>query len=146
MADSLQRRSLPSLAVFLALTLVAEFVGRRLRSSSTSDWYRDVEKPPFNPPPWVFGPVWTTLYVAMAAAAWLGWKRGPKDRQVRLATVLFGVQLGLNVIWSGIFFAARSPLAAFIEIWALLASVVVWQWRSARLDGRTRWLVLTYVA
>lgn len=144
--EALKGRSILSLIVFLSVTLLAGFVGSQLTASSNDTWYREIDKPPFNPPSWLFGPVWTTLYVAMAVAAWLVWRRGSEKTQVKTATTLFGIQLGLNVLWSGLFFAARSPLAGLVEIFILWAAIFAWMRASAKVDGRTRWLILPYLA
>lgn len=144
--EKVRSKSILSLLVFGAVTLLAGFVGSRFTASSNDTWYREIEKPPFNPPSWVFGPVWTALYIAMSVAAWLVWRRGSEKRAVKTATTLFGVQLSLNVLWSALFFGARSPLAGLIEIGALWAAIVTWMWQSSKIDGRTRWLILPYLA
>lgn len=95
-------------------------------------WYDGLEKPSFNPPSWVFGPVWTTLYILMGVAAWLVWERY-RDR-ARGALTLFVVQLIFNAAWSALFFGAQAPGLAFAEIlvlWALILATVVafWRWR-----------------
>jgi translocator protein len=146
LVEKLKSKSILSLLVFGAITLLAGFIGSQFTASSNDSWYREIEKPSFNPPSWVFAPVWTALYVAMSVAAWLVWRRGPEKREVKTATTLFGAQLGLNVLWSALFFGARSPLAGLIEIGALWAAIVAWMWQSAKIDGRTRWLILPYLA
>ncbi len=81
----------------------------------TGDWYRTLVKPSFNPPNWIFGPVWSTLYLAMAVAAWLIWRqRGA--HAVGLPLGLYAVQLALNAAWTAIFFGAHQMGWAFAEI------------------------------
>jgi tryptophan-rich sensory protein len=144
--ESLKGKSLLSLAVFLGLTFVAAFIGNRLTDTNNDSWYAGLDKPPFNPPGWVFGVVWPVLYVLMAVAAWLGWRRGPEKSEVKTATTLFGIQLTLNVLWTGLFFAARAPFVALVEIVVLWAAIFAWMRQSGKLDGRTRWMILPYLA
>jgi tryptophan-rich sensory protein len=88
------------------------------------DWYGGLAKPSWNPPSWLFGPVWTALYAAMAVAAWLVWKEaGFAGGGAALA--LFFVQLALNLAWSGVFFGLRSPGWALLEILALWTAILV---------------------
>lgn len=135
-----------SLAVFGGTTALAAAVGGVLTGTSVNTWYRELRKPPFNPPARVFGPVWSALYAAVAAAAWLVWRRGPERADVRASTRRFGAQLGLNVLWSGLFFALRAPAVALGEIVALWGAIVAWQRSATRVDRRSRWLILPYLA
>jgi tryptophan-rich sensory protein len=146
LVEKLKSRSIPALIVFATITLTAGFIGSRLTATSNQSWYREIDKPSFNPPSWVFGPVWTALYVAMAVAAWLGWRHGSENKPVQKATALFGTQLGLNVLWSGLFFAARAPAAALAEIVVLWSAILAWLVQSAKVEPRTRWLILPYLA
>ena len=89
----------------------------------TGDWYRTLAKPAWNPPNWIFGPVWSALYLAMAVSAWLIWmKRG--THPVGLALGLYAVQLALNAAWTAIFFGAHQMGWAFAEIVLLDALIV----------------------
>jgi tryptophan-rich sensory protein len=90
------------------------------------DWYAALKKPSWNPPGWIFGPVWTTLYAMMAVAAWLVWKRGGFAAQRRPLTIFF-VQLALNALWTPLFFGLHWTGAAFAEItllWLMIASTI----------------------
>jgi tryptophan-rich sensory protein len=103
------------LAVFVLVCLLAGFIGSIFTTPSVPGWYAGLVKPSFNPPNWVFAPVWTALYVVMAVSVWLVWRRyGWSGARVPLA--LFSIQLILNVAWSGIFFGLRMPGPAFVEI------------------------------
>ncbi len=86
-------------------------------------WYATLVRPSFAPPDWVFGPVWTALYLTMGIALYLVWQRGPSPA-VRTAMLVFFVHLGLNFLWSIVFFGLQAPGWALVEILLLLASVV----------------------
>ncbi len=108
------------LAVSIALVVAAASVGGLF---GIGDWYRTLVKPSWNPPNWIFGPVWSTLYLMMAVAAWLIWlKRGA--RPVGLALGLYAVQLALNAAWTAVFFGAHQMGWAFAEI-ALLDALIL---------------------
>lgn len=91
---------------------------------SVDGWYAALHKPSWNPPDWVFGPVWTTLYLMMATAAWLVWRQGGWARQGRLLG-LFVTQLALNALWTPLFFGLHSPPLAFACIIALWIAVAM---------------------
>ncbi|MBL8829732.1 MAG: tryptophan-rich sensory protein [Planctomycetaceae bacterium] len=121
---------LVGLVVSLVLCFAAAGIGGWLTSLSINGWYRTLMMPSFAPPDWIFGPVWTALYLMMAVAAWLVWR----ERRVRPATVplaIFAGQLILNIAWSGLFFALQSPgLAAgeVVLLWlAILATIIAFR-------------------
>ncbi|MBS0470147.1 MAG: tryptophan-rich sensory protein [Proteobacteria bacterium] len=131
------------LAVFLAATLAVGGLGSVATLPEIPGWYAGLHKPPFNPPNWVFGPVWTALYILMAVAAWRVWRRtGLRSR----AMTLFALQLGLNLAWSFIFFAAHATGAALIELVALDTLIVWTAIRFARIDAIAGWLFVPYIA
>jgi tryptophan-rich sensory protein len=139
-------RSLLLLALLLAATLATGWLGGRVTMPAIGGWYAGLAKPGFTPPNWVFAPVWTTLYVAMAVAAWLAFgargARGAADG----ARLLFWVQLALNLAWSCVFFGARDPGWAFATILLLDASVAATTLLFWRLDRRAGLLFLPYCA
>jgi len=108
-----------------AVTAVAVVGG--LATDTSSDWYRELEKPSWQPPGSVFGPVWTVLYVLIAVAATLSFRDvgGPRRR---LVLGLYAANLALNVAWTWIFFQGHAPTAAGIEIVLLLATIVALIW------------------
>lgn len=102
------------------------------------EWYPSLTKPPFNPPAWVFGPVWTLLYITMGVAAFLVWQKGWENEAVKVALALYLVQLILNGLWSILFFGMQSPALAFAEIillWLAVAATIVWCWRVSPAAG-----------
>lgn len=115
----------------VALALGAGGLGGFATSSSVQSWYPALAKPDWNPPAWVFGPVWTALYVLMGLAAGAIWSMASsRDRNVALT--VYGVQLALNIAWSFLFFGMRNPGAAFAEIvalWLAIVATMVLFWR-----------------
>jgi len=110
-----------ALVASLALVAVVSVAGSSFTETGQSSWYRGLEKAPWNPPTWVFAPVWTILYVAMAVAAWLVARAGLDRREVRVALGLYGAQLGLNFAWTALFFGAQRPGLALVDIVGLFA-------------------------
>ena len=110
--------------ICLAVTFSAPIIASFIANPGTSDWYANLNKPFFNPPGGVFGPVWTVLYILMAVSAGLVWQKGLGERKVRLAMWLYLVQLILNALWTPIFFGLEMPLLAFIDIVLLWAGIV----------------------
>jgi len=102
-------------------------IGWLLTAEAVRDWYPGILKPSWTPPVWLFGPVWSMLFLFMAVSAWAFSGRA-QGRTRRVGLGLFLVQLALNALWSGLFFAARSPGLAFAEIiilWATIAATLV---------------------
>jgi len=134
---STRRRDTLGFAVFLALCLAVSAIGGAATASSVGTWYQALAKPSFNPPDWLFAPVWTTLYFMMAIAAWRVWRRDGL-RGARWALTLFGLQLALNLCWSIVFFGLRSIGGALVEIAVLLLAIVattVVFWQRDRVAG-----------
>jgi len=127
------KRDIPRLAISIAVPLIAGAFGAIFTSESVSTWYQTIEKPSLNPPNWLFGPVWTMLYVMMGISLFLVWRATStatfhEDRRSRkelAAFIAFGTQLILNVLWSFLFFGLRMPQLAFAEIMILLISIVM---------------------
>ncbi len=132
------------LAVFVIICLSVGVLGSVFTAKSVRTWYQGLEKPSWNPPDRVFGPVWTVLYLAMAVAAWLVWRRyGIHGASVPL--ILFAVQLALNLAWSVLFFGMRMPGPAFGEIillWCAILATLIAFWRLLPAAG---WLMLPYL-
>lgn len=110
------------LVVVLTICFSAAALGSVATAPSIPSWYATLVKPSWNPPNWLFGPVWTVLYIFMSVAAWLVWRQGGL-RQARGPLALFAVQLVLNAAWSWLFFGFHMPGVAFLEILVLLAAI-----------------------
>jgi len=138
------------LLFFLLCFTVAGVAGWITRPEITG-WYSTIRKPSWNPPNWIFGPVWTTLYAMMAVAGWLAWQSeaGPQRTQVLW---LFAVQLALNFLWSPLFFNLHKPGLAAIEIvflWIAIGAFTVVAWnvsRAASLLFLPYWLWVSFAA
>lgn len=104
------------------------------------EWYAGLQKPFFNPPPWIFAPVWSVLYILIAVAGWLVWSKDPKSP----AMWLWVVQLALNFLWTPVFFALHRPGLAVVVIVALLAAILAFMAQARRLDRVAAWLFLPY--
>ncbi|MCC7522332.1 tryptophan-rich sensory protein [Candidatus Uhrbacteria bacterium] len=108
----------------IAVCLIAAAIGSIFTSASLPIWYSSLTKPALNPPSWVFGPVWTVLYILMGIAAFLIWQKGWKRKDVQEALSVFGLQLGLNILWSMFFFGLQNPGLAFLDIVLLWLSII----------------------
>ncbi|MBM4240322.1 MAG: tryptophan-rich sensory protein [Euryarchaeota archaeon] len=116
------------LAVSISIVFIAGAIGTVATISQIPTWYAALAKPTWAPSNWVFGPVWTTLYVLIGVALFLVWREGLGRRDVRFALLIFAVQLILNILWSVVFFGFHSLLGGFILIlmlWiAILANII----------------------
>ncbi len=119
-------------------------IGGAITATSVGDWYQVLQKPAFNPPDWVFAPVWTTLYVLMAIAAWRVW-RLPASPARQRALIVFALQLALNLLWSVLFFGLQRIDLALIEIAILLVCVIANTILFWRTDAAAGVLFVPYV-
>jgi benzodiazapine receptor len=128
------------LLCFLPATLGALFM--------PGDWYASLQKPTWNPPGWVFGPVWSTLYLLMGISVWLVWMRGGFTAHRRPLS-LFLVQLALNAAWTPLFFGLQRPDLALVEIMVLWGAIL-WTirefWRINRWASALLWPYLLWVS
>jgi tryptophan-rich sensory protein len=135
------------LAAAVGLCFAAAGIASIYTTPAIPGWYASLQKPAWNPPRWVFGPVWTLLYLMMAVAVWLVWReRGFAG--AALALTLFLLQLVLNALWSIIFFGWRSPALALVEIfflWAAIFATMLAFWRISHAAGWLMWPYLLWV-
>ncbi|MBP1137561.1 tryptophan-rich sensory protein [Arthrobacter sp. PvP023] len=109
------------LAVFLGASALVAWLGAFATLGSVDGWYATADKAPWSPPNWVFGPAWTVLYTAMAVAAWLVWRRG--GQRTGPALRAYGMQLGLNLLWTPVFFGLY-PVMGTAALWLGLAIII----------------------
>jgi tryptophan-rich sensory protein len=133
-----------ALVIFALLTLAAATAGG-LASASATDYYASLSPPSWAPPGWLFGVVWTPLYILIAVAPWLVWReRG--DHAVGVAIAIWAVQLVLNALWTWIFFAWEKPGAALVEIIVLLVVIGATIVLFARVSTLAAALLVPYLA
>jgi benzodiazapine receptor len=140
-------RSTLALLLSFAICFGAALLGSMLTRPSLPVWYAGIDKPPWTPPNWIFGPVWSTLFAMMAVAAWLVWRvRDAAPALVRLALSLFALQLALNVGWSLCFFRLRQPGLAFVEILFLWLAILITVAAFGRVSRGAALLLVPYLA
>ena len=133
------------LVISILIPLLVGVVAGSFTASGVDGWYALASKPSFNPPNWVFAPVWTTLYILMGIALFLVW-RSNADRSVKhTALVLFAIQLALNFAWSFIFFSLQQTGRAFAEIilmWLTILLTIAW---FGKISKTAAWLLVPYI-
>ena len=139
-----RRQEALGLIVFLTTCLAVSAIGGLATASSVGDWYVTLNKPTFNPPSWVFAPVWTTLYVLMAIAGWRVWRSAGSAAR-RWPLIVFGTQLALNLLWSFLFFGLQQIGLALLDILLLLIAISVNTVLFWRIDSIAGWFFVSYV-
>jgi tryptophan-rich sensory protein len=127
------------------LCLAISAIGGWITAQSVGSWYQTLQKPVFNPPDWVFAPVWTLLYLMIALAGWRVWRRVGLSG-ARAGMVAYSAQLALNLAWSFLFFGGRMIGVALAEIMLLLAVICVNAALFRRIDRVAGWLLVPYAA
>ncbi|HPD76898.1 MAG TPA: tryptophan-rich sensory protein [Spirochaetota bacterium] len=112
------------LVISIAIPLFIGFIGSFFTSSSVDTWYKTLKKPDFNPPNWVFSPVWTLLFILIGLSFYIIWKNNFGGKKVLLLNIFF-TQLFANLLWSLFFFGLRSPFLALIDIIVLWLAILV---------------------
>jgi tryptophan-rich sensory protein len=141
--SALTSRTCPPAVALLAWVLFTFCAPALGAFAPPGEWYAALNKPPWNPPAWIFGPVWTALYTMMAVAAWLVWRRGGWAAQ-RGPLTLYLIQLALNAAWTPIFFGLKKPAFALVEILLLLAAIVITARAFARVSRPAAMLLAPY--
>lgn len=131
-----------ALVGFVGLCLLVGIVGGTITNASVHTWYPSLTAPPATPPAWVFGPVWTTLYVTIGVAGWLVWRRCGSSYPLRL----WGWQLAANALWTPAFFGLQSPAVALVVILALLVLLTMTIRAFFTVMRPAAWLMLPYFA
>lgn len=131
------------LAALLVLCFAVAGVGGAATVDAVREWYPTLVRPSWRPPNWLFGPVWTVLYAAMAVAMWLVWREGG---ELRGPATAWGVQLGLNALWSPLFFGARNLGLALVDISLMWVAIAVTMARFWPRHRGAAWLLVPYLA
>ncbi len=114
--------------------------------TGVDSWYQTINKPSWNPPNWIFGPVWTTLYVMMGIALFLVWKEDISTELKKIAIAFFIVQLILNFFWSFIFFNQQQPGWALVEIIVMWFFILLTIFAFAQVNKTAAWLLVPYIS
>ncbi|HEU0085977.1 MAG TPA: TspO/MBR family protein [Candidatus Paceibacterota bacterium] len=133
------------LIISIILPQLAGLIGALFTTPAIKDWYVDIIKPELNPPSFVFGPVWTILFILMGISFFIIWKKGLDRKDVKIALGVFIVQLVLNSLWSIIFFGFENPGLAFIEIiflWIAILATIILFWKISK---PAAWLLVPYI-
>ncbi len=134
------------LLVSVSVPLLIGFSSGFFTITDVGSWYQTIQKPAWNPPYWIFGPVWTTLYILMGIALFLIWKKEGNNKLKKAAIILFAIQLVLNFFWSIIFFNQHQIGWALVEIVILWLSILLTIFVFAKIDKIAAWLMLPYIA
>lgn len=137
----------PLLKFIIAVTipLVVGAIAGFFTSSSVNGWFTTLNKPSFNPPNWLFAPVWTMLYIMMGIALFLTWKSKAELLTKKTAITLFFVQLAFNFLWSFIFFYAQQPGWALVDIIILWLMIVCTIFYFGKISAAAAWLLVPYI-
>lgn len=136
------------LIISIVASLLAGVIGSGFTSSSIPTWYALLNKPAFNPPNWIFGPVWTTLYILMGISLYLIWnskKSNTNKKYYKIGIKLFILQLVLNALWSILFFGLQSPFFALLEIILLWISILMTMYYFSKISKTAMYLLVPYL-
>lgn len=138
-------KNILKLTLSIVVCLLAGGIGTIFTSSAIPTWFSTLNKPFFNPPNYLFAPVWTILYILMGISVYLIWNKGFKTKKVRDAIYIFGIQLILNTIWSPVFFGAHNLFLAFVIIIGLWFYIVKTIRAFAKIDKFSSYLLYPYL-
>ena len=137
-----------TIKIFLAILICVSlgFLSGLITRESVVTWYPTLVKPIFNPPNWIFAPVWTLLYILMGIAAGMVWSSDTDIKTIKKALGFFAIQFGLNALWSYLFFGLHNPLLALVEIILLWLMIYETYNLFKKIDKVTGFLLLPYLA
>lgn len=138
-------RKIIELAAAIILSQSAGLIGSIFTVENVPTWYTTVEKPAYNPPAWVFAPVWITLYCLIGVAAFLVWQRRKESAAAPAALAVFTFQLVINTMWPMIFFGAHAIFLAFLDVLALLILTIIMMYLFAKTDKRAAIILIPYL-
>lgn len=133
------------LLVSIGVCLLAGFIGSIFTFQAIPTWYATLNRPSIAPPNWIFGPVWTTLYILMGIALYLVWEKGLDKKEVKIGLIWFAIQLILNTKWSFLFFGMHSPLyglVAIVFLWFSILLTIIYFFKVSKAAG---WLLVPYI-
>ncbi|MCB1072099.1 MAG: tryptophan-rich sensory protein [Chlamydiales bacterium] len=139
------KAKIPSLILWYLPVAFIQFLSSRVTIASINPWYKSLNKAPWNPPPWVFGPTWMLLYLMMAVAVWIVFLTKPKTSKHKFAYTLFFMQLLVNGAWSFLFFGMHSPGWALVDLIVLIFLLVLTFVSFYRICSLAGWLLIPYL-
>ncbi len=139
-------KNITSLIVCIGICLAVGGLAGYATQSSVTTWFTTLNKPFFNPPSWLFGPVWTLLYALMGVALWFVWSAPETHPQRKNGLIIFAIQLALNFLWSFLFFGMRNPLFALIDICFMLITITLTIIIFRKINPKTTFLLAPYLA
>ena len=131
--------------ISIVIPLVIGGISGGFTVSAINGWYTTINKPWFNPPNWIFGPVWTSLYVMMGIAFYLVWKSDATTAFKNQAITLFFIQLSVNFLWSIIFFYLQQPGWAFLDIIIMWIMILLTIFSFVKISSTASWLMVPYI-
>jgi tryptophan-rich sensory protein len=143
--DSERSRNILKLAISIVACQCAGLIGSIFTMPAIPTWYETLAKPSFTPPNWLFAPAWVTLYVLMGVAVFLVWRKGSGIKNVKAALITFLVQLVLNVLWSAIFFGAKSLVGGAVVIVLLWIAILFTILRFFKISTVAGGLLIPYI-
>jgi tryptophan-rich sensory protein len=143
--QSKMQKILRIITTVITCVVIGYLSGMVTRDSITT-WYPTLVKPVFNPPNWIFAPVWSMLYIMMGIAAGLVWTKGSDEQTTKKSLGFFAIQLGLNALWSYLFFGLHNPFLALIEIILLWLMILETYYLFKKIDKTAGLLLLPYLA
>lgn len=133
------------LLVSVLLCQFAGTIGSVFTAPSLKNWYFLLEKPAFTLPSWIFFPAWFILYTLMGISFYLVWEKGLQEQEAKMGLLIFGIQLGLNVLWSFLFFGLKSPYYAFVEIILLWLAIFLTILKFRKISKIASYLLFPYI-
>ena len=134
------------LAICIFICQATGIISGLLTNTQNNTWFDNIIKPSWNPPGYLFGPVWTILYLMMAISLWIIWKSNAPETQKFNACLIFASQLFLNFWWTILFFKFQSPLCAFIEILVMICLIVITIYKFSAISKTAAWLLVPYIS
>ncbi|MEO6670065.1 MAG: TspO/MBR family protein [Ferruginibacter sp.] len=138
-------KSYLKLIISLGIPLLVGAISGYFTAGSVNGWFTTIQKPSFNPPNWIFAPVWTTLYILMGLAFYIVWKANVETKLKKIAILFYSIQLVLNFLWSFIFFGCQQPGWALADIILLLAMILLTTLWFERISVSAAWLMAPYI-
>ena len=139
------RQNLFKLLLAIVMCELAGIIGSFFTTPAIPIWYASLVKPSFNPPSWLFAPVWTILFLLMGIAFYLIWRKMSTDKSAKLAMIIFVAHLGINILWSVLFFGMKNPLYALIDIAVLWLMIAYLIYAFMAIDKRAAYLLVPYL-